>query len=242
MPLKFIGIPFFILRLTTSTYKAYAQNASDNRVIISHNQNSTNTLTNVHSISFYELPLWIKIAYASTIILSIFALLKIIPFFLGRLKNVLDNPTRNSIFNFIKSNPGGTISEISKEENVNRGTLRYHLRMLLENRKVIFVKKGKSIHIFNKYSQSVNKNDLWLYLRNTTERKILYSIMDKPGISNSELSVLYNLNKSSIHRILKKYVENGIIEFKVDGKYKRCYLASGASENLKKYRQGQDKP
>jgi predicted transcriptional regulator len=160
----------------------------------------------------------------------------------GRLKNVLDNPKRNNIFNFIKSNPGETISKISKEEDVNRGTLRYHLRMLLEKRKIVLVKKGKSMHVFNNYSHGPDENDLWLYLRNEAERKILYSIMDMPGISNSELSILYNMNKSSIHRILKKYVENDIIEFKVDGKYKRCYLTSRANENLKKYRQERNKP
>jgi predicted transcriptional regulator len=192
-------------------------------------------------VTYSELPLWIKIAYISTTLLSVLVLIKIIPFFVVKLRGALNNPTRNGIYDSIKSNPGQTLTEISQDKNVNRGTLRYHLNTLLKSNKIVLLKKRKLLYVFHKNSHSLDENDVWLYLKNETERKILYSIMDKPGITNSEISALLDLHKSSTHRYLKKYAQKGIIDIKDEGRYKRCYLTSEATDTLKKYRYEQNK-
>ncbi|MBE0428191.1 MAG: hypothetical protein IBX72_16345 [Nitrospirae bacterium] len=65
------------------------------------------------TISFWELPLWIQIAYISGIILASLGLFKVIPIFLARIKNVLENQNRQVVFKYILNNPGCTIAEIS---------------------------------------------------------------------------------------------------------------------------------
>jgi len=62
------------------------------------------------TISFWELPLWIKIAYISGIILASLGLLKIIPIVLARIKNLPENQNRQSILKYILNNPGCTIA------------------------------------------------------------------------------------------------------------------------------------
>ncbi len=236
MHFKFKALIFFILILCVLNINVNAQSAVKSMPIVSHNNStSSNSFVNVHFIGFWELPLWIKISYISVAILSTLIILKAVPFIIGKYTDILDNTLRNSIFNFIKGNPGETVSEISKERSVNRGTLNYHLNILLKNRKIILIKKGKLIHVFDTHSPSLKEKDIWFYLNNETERKILYSLMDTPGIANIELSALFNLNKSTIHRLLEKYEREGIIRSNKDGKYKRCYLTNEASEALKKY-------
>jgi predicted transcriptional regulator len=192
------------------------------------------------TVSYWDLPLWIKIAYISTALLSALVLIKIIPFFVVRLKGTFDNPNRIKIYESIKNNPGQTLTEISEDKKVNRGTLRYHLNTLLKSNKIFLLKKGNSFYVFHKNPLDIDGNDVWLYLKSETERKILYSVMDKPGVTNTELSAMLNMNKSNTHRLLKKYAKTGIIEFKEDGKNKRCYLTSEASDTLKKYRYEQN--
>jgi predicted transcriptional regulator len=242
MRLKLKGLPFLFLSLMAGTLKVYAQSDPYNQITVTHNANNTNyVLTNFHQVTYSQLPLWIKIASISTVLFSALVLIKIIPFFVVRLRGIRDNKNRDSIYDSIKNKPGQTLTEVSENSKVNRGTLRYHLSMLLKGNKIVILKKGKSFYLFPKISYSVDSNDIWLYLKNDTEKRILYSIMDKPGLTNTELSAMLGLNKSNTHKYLKKYAKNEIIEFKEDGKSKRCYLMNEAGEILRKYRNEQIK-
>jgi predicted transcriptional regulator len=100
---------------------------------------------------------------------------------------------------------------------------------------ILLMKKGKSFYVFN-HVQSMDDEDIWLYMKNQTEKEILYSLMDKPGATNSELSIMLHLDKSTIHKYLKKYSQKGIIQFKMDDRHKRAYLTGKANETLKRYR------
>ncbi|SNQ59184.1 hypothetical protein [Candidatus Methanoperedens nitratireducens] len=82
------------------------------------------------TISFWELPLWVQIAYISGVILASLGLLKIIPIVLARIKNLLENQSRHAIFKYILNNPGCTIAEISDQQNMNMGSVKYHIYRL----------------------------------------------------------------------------------------------------------------
>jgi len=79
------------------------------------------------TISFWELPLWIKIAYISGVFLASLGLFKIIPVVLGRIKDLLKNQSRQGIFKYVLNNPGCTIAEISEQQKINRGSVKYHI-------------------------------------------------------------------------------------------------------------------
>nr|WP_302476247.1 winged helix-turn-helix domain-containing protein [Methanocella conradii] len=75
-----------------------------------------------------------------------------------------------------------------------------------------------------------------MYLKNENTRKILFKIMDNPGISNQELSNSFELAKSTTHEYIKKMSEDDILEFRQDGKFKRCYLKQDAHMVLLRYK------
>jgi predicted transcriptional regulator len=187
--------------------------------------------------SFWQLPLWIQIAFISLSIMAAFALIKTFPFFFGRLKHALENPKTREIFYFIQRNPGVTIAELSDEQKINRGTLKYHLSQLLSNNKIVFIKKGKFSRLFYNTTSPMDKESIISrYLKNENSRRILFKIMDNPGISNQELSDGFELAKSTTHEYLKNFSDDEIVEFRQDGKYKRCYLKQDARMIMLRYR------
>jgi DNA-binding IclR family transcriptional regulator len=60
--------------------------------------------------------------------------------------------------------------------------------------------------------------------------------MDNPGISNQELSDGFRLAKSTTHEYLKNFSDDGLVEFRQDGKFKRCYLNQDARMIMLRYR------
>ena len=246
---KMINTLFFIFILFSFTISAYAQSANNNTggysVILKTSpipSANTSALLNINKasmsfVSLYQLPLWIQLSTIPIIILGIFSLIKFLPLYTGRLKHVLDNPKTKEIFYFIQRNPGVTIAEISDEQKINRGTLKYHLSQLVANNKIIFVRKGKFSRIFFNTSSTQDKETLISrYLKNDKSKDILFAIMDTPGITNQELSSKFDLAKSSIHDYLKNLSDDNIVEFHQDGKFKRCYIQQDARMILLRYK------
>ncbi|HTY90766.1 MAG TPA: winged helix-turn-helix transcriptional regulator [Methanocella sp.] len=159
------------------------------------------------------------------------------PFVSGRLKHALENPKTKEIFYFIQRNPGMTIAELSEEQNMNRGTLKYHLSQLLTNNKIVFIRKGKFSRLFYNSMSAMDKESIISsYLRNEKSRDIIFTIMDTPGVTNQELSGRFDLAKSTTHEYLKSLSDEGIVEFRQDGKFKRCYIVQDARMILLRYR------
>jgi predicted transcriptional regulator len=218
-------------------------NGNSQKIDVAHNKTIQEFIINDSNnniyplISFWQLPLWVQITYIFFTLLALAGLIKAIPFIFGRLKHALENPKTREIFYFIQRNPGITIAELSDEQKINRGTLKYHLSQLLSNNKIIFIKKGKFARLFYNTSSPMDKESIIsLYLKNENSCRILLKIMDNPGISNQELSDGFDLAKSTTHEYLKNFYDDGIVEFRQDGKYKRCYLKQDARMIMLRYR------
>ncbi len=174
---------------------------------------------------FWELPAYVQIAYISALFITILGIFKLAPFIFGRLKHALENPRTRDIFQFIQRNPGVTIAELSEEQKINRGTLKYHLSQLLAYNKITFIRKGKFSRLFyNTPSPMDRESIVSRHLKNENGSRILLKIMDMPGISNQELSDVFSLAKSTTHEYLKAFSDDGLIESRQDGKFKRYYL------------------
>ena len=243
MRLRYGHLFFLILFFIIICDAAYAQGSGIGYVPadpdqIANHQNEPYVSTGADAmLQFWELPLWVQIAYLSLTAISILGLLKIMPVVLGRLKHALENPKTKEIFSFIQRNPGVTIAELSEEQNINRGTLKYHLSQLLANNKIIFIRKGKFSRLFYNTLTPLDKESIIThYLKNENSSRILLKIMDNPGISNQELSDGFDLAKSTTHEYLKNFSDDGLIDFRQDGKFKRCYLKQDVRMIMLRYR------
>jgi predicted transcriptional regulator len=187
-------------------------------------------------ISFWDLPLWVKIASIPTILISIAGMLVSVPFIIGKLRSKITKLKKGSIEESIKKyigdNPDCSIAEIASDHQLSRGKVRYYLNNLLSHSKIVFYRIGKFTRLSINKGLSVDSVDmdndktyvLTLNLRNEKKKQFLYAILDKPGITNQDLSSWFNMDKSTIHDYLNELYREGLIEFVRDGKFKRCYV------------------
>jgi predicted transcriptional regulator len=197
---------------------------------------SITEMSDAKAISYLDLPLWIKIAAIIDGLLIFISLIGLEPAIISRIQNVLDNRNRQLIFNYVLNNPGCTPSEITASGNMRTGTVKYHVRMLEQEGKIILHKMGKFMRIYrNTLNMDEMEKVIASHLRNDMSRKILNAIMDEPGITNQKLSEKFALDKSTIHWYLQKFLGDNIVEAEVEGKYKKYYVSASAREKLRKY-------
>ena len=188
---------------------------------------------NAPTISFWQLPLWVQVAGTLDSILIMVGMLYAMPFIIGRLQNVLDNRNRLNIFNYVLSNPGCTQSEISSKQNMKNGTVKYHVQMLEAEGKVILKRMGKYTRIFNSSRANSELEKVVLsYSKNDTSKNLLYAIMDEPGVTNQKLSERFRLDKSSIHWHMERFLNDNLVRFEQDGRYKKYFLEPGVGKFL----------
>jgi len=222
--MRWIGV--FLFFLFVFSIAAHAENGG--YIVEPHNPQNNKLIDTSGAdatISFWELPLWIKIAYISGIFLALLGLIKIIPAVLNRTKNLLENQNRKSIFKYIQNSPGCTITEISDQQMINRGNVKYHIHKLESEGKITIKKMGKFSRLFHNSSTFKDYEKVIVsHLRNDTSRLLLGTIMERPGVTNQELSEKFHLDKSTIHWYIHKFNNDKIIIFETKGKYKKCLV------------------
>jgi predicted transcriptional regulator len=188
------------------------------------------------TISFWELPLWIQIAYISGIFISLLGMFKIIPVFLGRIKDSLKNQGRQSIFKYVLNNPGCTIAEISEQQKMNRGSVKYHITKLEFAGKLILTKMGKFSRLFqNSGALKDNEQVVAAHLKNETSRLLLGAVLENPGITNQELAEKFHLAKSTVHWHIQQFCKDNILIFKQEMKYRQYFITADAEMALLRF-------
>lgn len=184
-------------------------------------------------VSFGQLPLWVQAAAIMDSVLILLGALKALPFVIGKIQNVLENRNRLSIFNYVQSNPGCTPSEISTRQNMKNGTVKYHLQMLESEGKIILRRMGKFTRLFNtSRTNSEQEKTVLSYIKNETSKNLLQAIMEEPGVTNQKLSERFRLDKSSIHWHMERFLNDNLVRFEQDGRYKKYFLEPDVGKYL----------
>ena len=135
---------------------------------------------------------------------------------------------RQEILEYIDTSPGISIEELSNGMNINRETLRHHLRLLRENNYISIEKEGHSNRIFpNRGIYSGREREIISLCHNNTQAKILALIMKYPGIKNVDLKKELNVSKSTVTWHINKIEGAGILSKRICGKCKYYYIKSG---------------
>lgn len=233
--MRWIGYLLFFLFVFSIT--AYAENGG--YIVEPHNPQNNKLIDTSGAdatISFWELPLWIKLAYISGVFLVFLGLFKIIPIVLGRIKNLLENQSRQSIFKYILNNPGCTIAEISEQQKINRGSVKYHIYRLKSKGKILITKRGKFSRLFqNSGAFKGNEQVIAVHIKNETSRMLLWAILENPGITNQELADKFHLAKSTIHWYIQQFRNDNIIVFEQEDKYKRYFVNADVEMTLLRF-------
>jgi DNA-binding transcriptional ArsR family regulator len=159
-------------------------------------------------------------------------------------RDILSLDIRHKIYNFMKKNPGLHLRKISRELNIPKTTLMYHITILEEHDLIsTSIKEGYArFYIIRNVSYRYKK--VLDFLRNNTTRNILLLILLYKISSRKEISNELGMHPNSISFQLKKLLDNNLIEpapFE-DGYYKFVLEPKDKSEGLiKRNQNGREK-
>ncbi|MDD1686381.1 winged helix-turn-helix transcriptional regulator [Methanoregula sp.] len=188
------------------------------------------------TISFFELPLWIQIVWFLGVLGAMAGAIKFGPLVLGKVRAVLHNKNRMVILEYIGCNPGCTLADLLKNTDMNRGTARYHLCLLLIQQKVIRKKNGKLSYLFTNGGIQLNRKQVYGYIMNPSKREIMDTILGTPGISNKELAERLEVTQSTISWHLQPLLDEEMVVTRWDGRYLNYFVSPKTEDILNEYR------
>lgn len=188
------------------------------------------------TISFFDLPLWIQVSWITGCILAMVGLIVFWPVIISRIRNVLKNEGRLQLLEYIKNHPGCTITDLAKGTEMNRGSVKYHLSLLLIQRKIVQKKSSKMTHLFANGGMHLEKKQIYGYIQNPAKRQILSEILQNPGISNKEISERLKLGKSTVHWHLQQFLQENMVVGQWDGRNMNYILLPEVEEILNESR------
>ncbi len=115
--------------------------------------------------------------------------------------NIIEQPKRNEIFNYIKKNPSN-INEIMNTLNIGSNQALWHLSCL-EKFQFVRSKKINNHRIFFKFDSNPELDELYYYLKKKIVQKIiLFMKKEKKPLKITEIATSLKKN----HNTIKKYL------------------------------------
>jgi len=159
-----------------------------------------------------------KVDLATGIALAAAAYLFIRFFVLGavsRARARIDkNENRNEVLKYIYAHPGSTLYEISRGIEMNLGTARYHVLILGVNHRIVAQRADNKYVRFFPNSNSFGQDDqvILSFIKREPTRKVLGLLLEKPGLTNVDLSRELNIAESTISKYIKELTAKDILD------------------------------
>jgi predicted transcriptional regulator len=158
------------------------------------------------------------LSYLSGGIGAVIIAIKLLPFAFLKLKTRITNANRESIYRQIDWNPGCTVSDISKREAMNAGSVRYHVDQSRDARRIVMVKIGKYRRLFRN-SGAYDDREIAIIsaMQVRTKLTILFIVRDQPGLSNKQIADKLAIKESMAHTYLASLLKDGILRCEKNG-------------------------
>ncbi|MGA9140425.1 MAG: winged helix-turn-helix transcriptional regulator [Methanocella sp.] len=132
----------------------------------------------------------------------------------ARAKSRLEkNENRTAVLHLIQERPGSTMREISRELDMNIGTMRYHLLILGINHKIKEHRDGKYVRYFaGTCAYTIEEREIISLLRREPVRRLMLVIRGKPGISNVELAEALGLSEAAVSNYMRELAGRGFVD------------------------------
>ncbi len=146
---------------------------------------------------------------------------------------VLGHPLRADIFYYIQVHPGTSFSVIVKKTGINRGTLYYHLRILLRVGKISELREGGCTTYFeNSGKYSSDEKQILSRLQAGTAGEICTYLALCHSATRSEIAHRMDIAPSSVSWHLSRLKSSGIIVSEKVGRKTMYSLTSVAASLL----------
>jgi predicted transcriptional regulator len=202
----------------------------------SSEQNLTYTGGATNTLTFWDLPLWIQIACIAEFLIALFTSIKLIPILLGKLSTLNKNKRAKRVEKYVMEHPGCTMTQISEETDIQRDTVKYYVYQFITMGKLVLERAGRYSLLYNKsIKYDVFEKSVVSHLHDDTNRKILWSIIENPGITSADLSTKFGLSKSTVSWYVTKLLKDSLITYNKQGNFKKYFVNAEVEQILRKY-------
>ncbi|KUJ99687.1 MAG: hypothetical protein XD43_0651 [Thermococcales archaeon 44_46] len=136
--------------------------------------------------------------------------------FLTPPEDVLKNPTRRGIYEYIKAKGYSTLTDVVSTFGISRTNAKWHLRVLTRAKLLEEVSVGNTL-VF--YPIGKKEEAIKLFILENETRGRIYTLLKERPRGVSELASLLGLSKSTVHHNLSIMEEYGLIRKREDGSY-----------------------
>lgn len=151
-------------------------------------------------------------------------------------RNVLDNPSRNTVYEYIRKSPGTDFSEISRGTGVPANSLRYHLAVLKFMNKVTLLQNSRNARYYeNSGGYPVMEQKVLKYLHGEQTRLLLRLIRENPNLTRVQLEIAMGISGAGINWHMNRLSEDGILSIKKEGRIARYEISNDVIPYLEKY-------
>ncbi len=131
-------------------------------------------------------------------------------------ENLCENQHRVKLLELVKVNPGSNLNKISNLMPLNRGTIKWHLKML-EKFDLIRSETIENQLVFFDFFIDKRLSKIYYILNKKAMLDILDCISKNFGITANELTTRIGLPRSTIFRKIKVMIENGFLQTFITG-------------------------
>jgi DNA-binding MarR family transcriptional regulator/predicted GH43/DUF377 family glycosyl hydrolase len=123
-------------------------------------------------------------------------------------EDVLDQLTRDKIYEYIMSNPGDHYNSIKQKLNLKNGTLAYHLRTLERENFIKSMRDGMYKRFFAVGTKIPGINGFSLY---SIQGRIMEVLVRHPGLTQRDISKLLDASQQLVSYHLNQLIKSGHI-------------------------------
>jgi predicted transcriptional regulator len=153
--------------------------------------------------------------------------------------NILASSVRSTLFNAIRSAPGISFVELLEETKISRGALTYHLALMRFSGKIVLLEShGTTSYFENSDRYNPGEKEVLKYLRQETDRTILFSLARTPLLSRRDFERIHGVSGPTVTWHMKRLIDDGLLNLQKDGRFSRYTLSEGTQGHLKKYGEG----
>jgi predicted transcriptional regulator len=148
-------------------------------------------------------------------------------------KNALDAPVRSRIFDAVCNDPGISFNVLRERTGINRGTLRYHIAVLITTRKITCIRDG----VFSRYLPNrceISECDKLVACRfqGGSDRAILTYLYQSTPSSQHEIAQAVGLSPSVVSWRVQRLCQEGIVTIKRQGRVTLIGLSCDAADAI----------
>lgn len=148
-------------------------------------------------------------------------------------QDVLTQPVRAEVYDYITIYPGTSFSIIGEKLEINRGTLHYHLYILLREGRIREWKEGGSTTYFeNNGKYSMDDMRILSRLHSGTAGEICRFIARRRGATRTEIAGWVGIAPSSVSWHMSRLNNSGVVVSEKEGGKTIYCLTSGATTLL----------